>query len=125
MGGSGMAESGDLDGGQATSGFDSGPKSVACLTTLGSAGAVAIGPDGDWRVEPLQVTPVDTTGAGDAFIGTLAAGLDDGQELTRALHRASVAAGLCCAGWGTQTSFPWAEDIDARLADLALPRPLG
>ena len=101
---------------------------LICLTTLGAAGAVAIGPEGGpegaWKVEPLSVTPVDTTGAGDAFIGTLAAALDGGTDLPQALHRASVAAGLCCTRWGTQSSFAWAEEIEARLGDLAPARPI-
>ena len=97
---------------------------LICLTTLGPAGAVAIGPEGAWKVEPLSVTPVDTTGAGDAFIGTLAAALDGGTDLPQALHRASVAAGLCCTRWGTQTSFAWAEEIESCLGDLAPARPI-
>jgi ribokinase len=101
---------------------------LICLTTLGPAGAVAIGPEGgsegSWQVDPLEVTPVDTTGAGDSFIGTLAAALDGGTDLPQALHRASVAAGLCCTRWGTQSSFAWAEEIEARLADLAPARPI-
>jgi ribokinase len=97
---------------------------LICLTTLGAAGAVAIGPGGAWQVDPLAVTSVDTTGAGDSFIGTLAAALDGGTDLPQALHRASVAAGLCCTRWGTQSSFAWAEEIEARLADLAPVRPI-
>ncbi len=97
---------------------------LICLTTLGAAGAIAIGPEGAWQVAPLVVTPADTTGAGDAFIGTLAAALDGGTDLPQALHRASVAAGLCCTRWGTQSSFAWAEEIEARLGDLAPARPI-
>ena len=95
-----------------------------CITTLGAAGAIAVAPDAAWRIDPLPVSPVDTTGAGDAFIGILAAALERGVPLPDALRRGSVGAGLCCTEWGTQTSFPWAERIEERLAELAPARPL-
>jgi ribokinase len=73
----------------------------------------------------LSITPVDTTGAGDAFVGVLAAGLDQGHELTAALARASVAAGLACTKVGAQTSQPTAAEIEARLGELPAPVPIG
>jgi ribokinase len=66
---------------------------------------------------------VDTTGAGDAFAGVLAAALDQGHALPAALARASVAAGLACTRIGAQTSQPTAAEIEARLGDLPAPRP--
>ena len=77
-----------------------------CVVTLGGRGALAIGPSGGWRVEALAVEAVDTTGAGDAFTGVLAAALDQGLALPEALRRASVAAGLACTRIGAQTSQP-------------------
>jgi ribokinase len=94
------------------------------VVTLGAGGALAIGPDGGWRIAALPVEPVDTTGAGDAFVGALAAALDLGHALGMALRRASVAAGLACTRLGAQTSQPTAAEIDARLADLPIPRRL-
>ncbi len=73
---------------------------LTCVVTLGAKGALAIGPEGGQRVAALPVEPVDTTGAGDAFVGVLAAALDQGHELGMALRRASVAAGLACTGAG-------------------------
>lgn len=92
---------------------------LLCVATLGSAGAIAAGPQGRWSVDPLPVTAVDTTGAGDAFVGCLAAALDGGEPIPEALRRASVGAGLCCAKAGTQSSFAWRDEIEAALADLA------
>ncbi len=89
---------------------------LTCVVTLGAAGALAIGPNLALRVAALPVEPVDTTGAGDAFVGVLAASLDLGHELGAALRRASVAAGLGLhqarradqpANGGADRSAPW------------------
>lgn len=97
---------------------------LTCVVTLGAEGALAIGPEGGQRIAALPVEPVDTTGAGDAFVGALAASLDLGDDLGMALRRASVAAGLACTGLGAQTSQPTAAQIAARLGDLPPPTPL-
>jgi ribokinase len=102
-----------------------GRYSLTCVVTLGAAGALAIGPQSAQRIAALSITPVDTTGAGDAFVGVLAAGLDQGHELTAALARASVAAGLACTKVGAQTSQPTAAEIEARLGELPAPVPIG
>ena len=94
------------------------------IVTLGGDGAVAVGPREAWEVGALPVQPVDTTAAGDAFVGVLAAALDRGRTLEQALHRASVAGGLACLSAGAQPSLPQAAAIDARLKDLAPPRRL-
>ncbi len=97
---------------------------LTCVVTQGAEGAIAQGPAGGWRIGALRVEPVDTTGAGDAFVGVLAATLDRGLALPEALRWASVAAGLACTRLGAQTSQPLAADIEARLADLAPATPL-
>ncbi len=95
---------------------------LTAIATLGPAGAVAFAPGESWRVAALPVTPVDTTGAGDAFVGSLVAALEAEAGLPQALRRASVAAGICCETPGTQTSFPWAVQIEDRLTELDPPR---
>jgi ribokinase len=97
---------------------------LTCVVTLGSEGALAIGPKTALRTAALPIEPVDTTGAGDAFVGVLAAFLDLDQDLGGALRRASVAAGLACTRLGAQTSQPTAAQIEARLGVLAAPVPL-
>lgn len=97
---------------------------LTCVITLGGAGVLAVAPGRALRVAALAIEPVDTTGAGDAFAGVLAASLDQGQDLAPALRRASVAAGLACTSMGAQTSQPKARAIDARLADLPPAAPL-
>jgi ribokinase len=97
---------------------------LTCVVTLGAEGALAHGPEGGQRIAALAVEPVDTTGAGDAFVGVLAAALDLGHDLGMALRHASVAAGLACTGLGAQTSQPTAATIAARLGDLPAPARL-
>ena len=97
---------------------------LTCVITLGSAGALAMAREGGWRIGALAVEALDTTGAGDAFVGVLAAALDRGLALPDALARASVAAGLACTRIGAQTSQPDLAAIEARLADLAPAVPL-
>jgi ribokinase len=92
------------------------------VMTLGGEGAIAASRAGTWRVGALAVTPVDTTGAGDAFVGVFAASLDAGLQLDDALHRASAAAGLACLGLGAQASLPDRHAIEAALSRL--PRPV-
>jgi ribokinase len=97
---------------------------LTCVVTLGAEGAIALSPGGGFRIGPLPIEPVDTTGAGDAFVGVLAAALDQGRSLPDALRRASVAAGLACTRLGAQTSQPRIAEIEARLSDLAPATPL-
>ena len=98
---------------------------LTCVVTLGGQGALAVAADGaTWSVGALPVEPVDTVGAGDAFVGVLAASLDDGAPLPEALHRASVAAGLACTKEGAMPSLPDAAAIETHLGDLAPARHL-
>ena len=95
---------------------------LTCIITMEDKGAVAASKSEIWRVGALSIVPVDTTGAGDAFCGIFAASLEAGDDLQGALHRASVGASLSCLGMGAQAAMPFAEDIDARLADLPPPQ---
>jgi ribokinase len=77
------------------------------VVTRGAAGALAILRDGmRIKVPALAIEPVDTTGAGDTFVGVLATALDLGSPLEAALRRASAAAGLACLARGAQTAMP-------------------
>lgn len=98
---------------------------LTCIVTLGGAGAIAFGRNGGFAVPALPVTPVDTTAAGDAFCGGLAAALDKGLELDAALRHASTGAGLSCIVEGAQSSLPDAAAIEARLGELPPTRRLG
>jgi ribokinase len=100
-----------------------GRHGLTCVVTLGAQGAIAVGRGQAWRIGALAVEPVDTTGAGDAFSGVLAAELDRATSLPDALRRASIAAGLACTRVGAQTSQPTQVEIEARLGQLAPAEP--
>jgi ribokinase len=86
------------------------------IVTLGPDGARAKGPSIDISVPAMKVTPVDTVGAGDTFVGYLAAGLDAGLDLDAAMRRAAIAASLACLKPGAQPAIPLATEVDAALA---------
>jgi ribokinase len=91
------------------------------VVTRGAAGALAILRDGiRIEVPALAIEPVDTTGAGDTFVGVLAATLDLGSTLKTALRRASAAAGLACLVRGAQTAMPDGAAIAAAVGRLGL-----
>jgi ribokinase len=81
--------------------------------TLGSNGAILVTRDGHRHVPPFQVATVDTTGAGDAFIGSLACFLASGVEEIEAISRANLYAALSTTGPGTQKSFATRDRFDA------------
>jgi len=98
---------------------------ITCVVTLGCEGAFACTPEGAWSVEAMKVNVTDTTAAGDAFVGVLAATLDQGKDLRLALRRASVASGLACTENGAQSSLPNAARIDAEIAAVPMPKKVG
>ena len=90
------------------------------VVTRGAAGAVALLREGT-RIEvpALAIEPTDTTGAGDTFVGVLAAALDLGATLETALRQASAAAGLACLARGAQTAMPDSLAITAAINRLS------
>jgi ribokinase len=87
------------------------------LATLGAAGAIGARADLIWRVDALPVTAIDTTGAGDCFVGVLAAALARGATMPEAMRRAAVAGSLACTVVGAMPSFPGRDQIDAALTE--------
>jgi ribokinase len=81
------------------------------VVTLGAAGAVAFAPDGVHHVAGHPVAVVDTTGAGDCFLGVLAASLVEGHLLPAAIDRANRAASLAVGRLGTVDAMPTADDL--------------
>jgi ribokinase len=91
----------------------------AFIVTQGAAGSFALLRDGGQIAVPaLPVEPVDTTGAGDTFVGVLASALNQSLDLTSALRRASAAAGLACLAHGAQSAMPDAAAIAAAIERL-------
>jgi ribokinase len=90
------------------------------VITRGAAGSAAFLRDGTrLEVPALPIDPLDTTGAGDTFVGVLAAALDLGSTLELALRRASAAAGLACLARGAQTAMPDSAMIAAAVSRLS------
>lgn len=94
------------------------------VLTLGDAGAVLFDAGAGWRVGALPVDVVDTTGAGDAFLGAFAAGLDAGLPMPEAFARGAVAGSLACTALGAQTAAPGSAAIDTARRALAGPTPV-
>lgn len=87
------------------------PKATVVLT-LGSRGAVAREPGGaDVSVAARKVAAVDTTAAGDTFIGYFLAERQRGASLAQAMERATAAAAWCVAHEGAAPSIPRLDAI--------------
>jgi ribokinase len=83
------------------------------IITLGANGALLAAEGSMRHVPPFAVNPLDTTGAGDAFIGSLAYSLACGCEEAEAISRANLYAALSTLAVGTQKSFVNAERFEA------------
>jgi ribokinase len=89
----------------------------AVVVTRGAAGVTVTraGDPATLSIAAFEVDPIDTTGAGDAFCGTLACGLATGADLPDAARRAAAAGALATTVAGAVPSLPVAAEID-RLA---------
>jgi ribokinase len=75
------------------------------IITLGANGSLLAGRGVSEHVPPFVVKSIDSTGAGDAFIGSFAVFLAEGVPEREAVRRANLYAGLSTTGIGTQKSF--------------------
>ncbi len=89
------------------------------IITLGANGSFLASRDGTDHVAPFAVKSVDSTGAGDAFIGSFAVFLGEGVPEREAVRRANLYAGLSTTGIGTQKSFYDRPHFDAEWAARA------
>jgi ribokinase len=98
---------------------------VTVIVTHGADGASLHPPDGPSLAVPASPTAVvDTTGAGDAFCGVLAAALALGEPLSQALHRAVLAGSWACRSAGAQCAQPdRARVLAAEVDPTLLQRP--
>lgn len=84
------------------------------IVTLGSRGVFWLHQDGSKQIAAHRVDAVDTTGAGDAFIGCFAQSLDSGLDIESALRRSIRYAADSVTKRGTQTSYATAEEMADR-----------
>ena len=82
------------------------------VITLGERGSLLATANACELIPAFQVETVDSTGAGDAFIGSFAVFLAEGLTDREALMRASVYAAISTMRVGTQKSFPTREEFD-------------
>ena len=88
------------------------------IVTLGSRGALLSTSKGSRRIDPVRVTPVDTTGAGDAFVGSFARFFAGGHDLEPALRLAARYAADSVTKRGTQKAFATKAQFEAFCALL-------
>lgn len=97
--------------------INQGAKAIVC--TLGSAGSMLVTSEQSIHCpipESLAgITVVDTTGAGDCFVGSLAFFLAHDISFIEAIHRASYVAGTSVTKKGTQTSYPHASELPSHI----------
>jgi ribokinase len=88
------------------------------IITLGSNGSLLAGREGMEHIPAFTVKSLDSTGAGDAFIGSFAVFLGEGLPEREAVRRANLYAGLSTTGVGTQKSFYNRSRYDAEWSAL-------
>jgi ribokinase len=85
------------------------------IVTLGANGALTVNKDGAKHIPAYKVEVVDTTAAGDAFIGGLAVRLSNGKSLEDAVQYACACGALATTKFGAQPSLPTIEDVERLL----------
>jgi ribokinase len=91
-----------------------GPQIV--IVTLGERGVLSVAADRVMHMPAMTVAAVDPTGAGDAFIGSLAVFLAEGMEMNTALWRANAVAAISVTRIGAQVSFPTRAEVEEFIA---------
>jgi ribokinase len=91
-----------------------GRDKIVCVT-LGKRGVLALVHDVPLLVEGRAVEAIDTTGAGDCFVGAVAAQLAGGRSIGDALAYANAAASICVQRIGAAPSMPTEEEVEAIL----------
>ena len=90
------------------------------IITLGSSGSIFCDETGVHQVEPFAVKSIDSTGAGDAFMGALAVGLAAALPSAAAIGFANAAGAAATSSLGAQAALPRLEDL-RRLFGVDVP----
>jgi ribokinase len=99
---------------EAARSMQAGPDRIICVT-LGKRGVLALIGGEALTIAGRAVQAVDTTGAGDCFVGALAAQLAGGRTIRDALGYANAAASICVQRLGAAPSMPTAAEVAAVL----------
>ena len=81
------------------------------LITLGAQGVLIASAEGEFHLPANTVQAVDTTAAGDTFIGGFAAGLLEGLSLEKSAEIGQKAASICVSRRGAQPSIPYRREL--------------
>ena len=82
------------------------------LITLGAAGSVCISGGSYYRAESIKVQAVDTTAAGDTYVGAFVTRLSEGADIAAAMCFASKAAAITVTRMGAQQSIPMRKEVE-------------
>lgn len=93
------------------------------LLTMGEHGALITEAGGSQFIPAVKVDVVDTTAAGDTFVGAFAVGLATGQSVLQASHEAQYAAALAVTKLGAQTSIPSRQEVLQFMVSRPAPSP--
>ena len=91
---------------------------VVTLRENGSHYYCASGVDRYFRTTAREA--VDSTGAGDAFLGAFTVALSNGSDIETAINYANATAGISVMGQGAQSSYPTREQVDAEIEGVTL-----
>jgi ribokinase len=90
------------------------------IVTRGSQGSLAVTKNERYDVPSFKVDVVDTTAAGDAFIGGLAVSLVDNKSLDKALIYANACGALAATKFGAQPSLPNKDEVEGFIRKMHL-----
>jgi ribokinase len=88
------------------------------IVTLGEKGCIHINRQGSNTYKAYKVKAVDTTAAGDSFIGALAAAISDGKSLKDAITFATAVGALTVTKEGAQSSLPLRAEVAEFMENL-------
>ncbi len=91
----------------------------AVITTLGANGVQIDSAVGSEKIGAIQVTAVDTTAAGDAFLGGFCSSLASGAAINEAVRVGAIAGAVAVTREGAVPSLPNADEVQARRSELS------
>ena len=94
------------------------------ILTLGARGALLADNEGFRSFPAFKITPVDTTAAGDAFVGGVAVALGEGRSVAEAVQWGTAAGALAATKMGAQPSLPERGDLERILREGTLEHPI-